>query len=115
MSTLARPLSPTLDNTSPSHAASITVRSVVCFAIQVVLNMSMLSVTAFACFVWCVPSTILLGLAASVEATASHRLLKRARSRLQPTTSTNEMQAEPSYSQAMSCACTTYGLGAPAA
>lgn len=115
MSTLARPLNPAVDNTSPSHTAPITVQSVVCFAIQLVLNMSMLSVTAFACFVWCVPSTILLGLAASVEATASHRLLKRARTRLQPAASGNEMQAEPSHNQAMNCVCTTYGLGAPAA
>ena len=115
MSTLARPLDSTMDNTVPCHTAPITVRSIVCFAIQVVLNMSMLSVTAFACFVWCVPSTILLGLAASVEATVSHRLLKRARTRLQPATSTNEMQPEPSHSQAVNCARTKYGLGAPAA
>ena len=114
MSTLARPLNPTMDNTGPSQTAPITVRSIVCFAIQVILNMSMLSVTAFACFIWCVPSTILLGFAASVEATASHRLLKRARTRLQPATSTNEMQPEPVHSQVVS-ARTMYGLGAPAA
>lgn len=115
MSALARPLNSARDNTLPSHTAPITVRSVVCFAIQVVLNMSMLSVTAFVCFLWCVPSTILLGLAASVEATASHRLLKRARTRLQPATSTNEMQPELDHSQAVNCALTKYGLGAPAA
>lgn len=116
MSRSASPLNITLDDTRPSLTAPITIQSTVCFAIQLVLNMSMLSVTAFACFVWCVPSTILLGLAASFEATVSHMLLKRAQTRLLPVTFTQGMQAETtSCISAVPCAHRTCGLGAPAA
>ncbi|KAL3149361.1 hypothetical protein ABBQ32_002164 [Trebouxia sp. C0010 RCD-2024] len=98
----------------PSNTAPITFQSIVCFAIQVVLNMSVLSLTAFACFVWCVPSTILLGLAASLEATVTHSLLKRARTRLQAATSTGGMQGELLNNPVVN-ADRTYGLGAAAA
>lgn len=78
--------------------------------------MSVLSLTAFACFVWCVPSTILLGLAASLEATVSQSLLKRARRMLPAAAAIERVQAESLNNPAVNSTYSwTYGLGAAAA
>ena len=103
----------------PLHEESITAKSVACFAIQVTLNVSMLSMTAFACVVWCVPSSLLLGLVASVEATLAHTMSKYVRARIQHTPAAVPDSQNRGYwfgpdSQAIVSA-QVYGLGAPAA
>lgn len=103
----------------PLHQEPITAKSVACFAIQVTLNVSMLSMTAFACVVWCVPSSLLLGLVASVEATLTHTMSKYVRARIQHTPAAISDGQNRGYwfgpdSQAIVSA-QVYGLGAPAA
>lgn len=119
MSTSATPLSSTprtlSTNSKSSDSNAITVRGVVCFAIQVALNISLLTVTATACMVWCVPSTLLLGLAASVEATFSNRLAKRARRSIQAVSSNDGDGMQSMCIPHLNCVNRVYGLGAPAA
>ncbi len=106
-------------NASAPQVAGVTVRGVACFAIQLLLNVSMLSVTLVACVLWCVPSSLLLGVVASVEATLDHTRAKRARARLQQSPAViHNTVATGSYAvpfEQLSCVSQIYGLGAPAA
>lgn len=102
-----------------TQTAPITMRGVACFMIQLALNMSLISVTALACVLWCVPSSLLLGIVASVEATIRHTRAKRSRARVQhsPTpvhSATNTDYFATTFGQ-VCCASQIYGLGAPAA
>ncbi|DBA70426.1 TPA: hypothetical protein ACH3X2_011835 [Trebouxia sp. C0005] len=105
------------DSTTPT--APITVRGVACFVVQLALNMSMFSVTAFACLLWCVPGSLLLGIVASVEATINRTVGKRARTRVQQNPAVVHNTADTNYFVTafgqVSCASQIYGLGAPAA
>lgn len=119
------PLEPVHVPTSDSQNASttptppITVRGVACFVVQLALNMSMFSVTAFACLLWCVPGSLLLGIVASVEATIDRTVGKRARTRVHQSPAVAHTTADTDYFVTafgqVSCASQIYGLGAPAA
>ena len=103
---------------STTPTAPITVRGVACFVVQLALNMSIFSVTAFACLLWCVPGSLLLGIVASVEATIDRTVGKRARTRVQnPAVAHTTADTDyfvTAFGQ-VSCASQIYGLGAPAA
>ena len=106
-------------NVHATHTAPITIRGVACFVIQLLLNASLISVTALACVLWCVPSSLLLGVVASVEATIRHTRAKRSRARVQHSatpahSATNADYFATTFGQ-VSCASQIYGLGAPAA
>ncbi|DBA97187.1 TPA: hypothetical protein ACH3X1_014946 [Trebouxia sp. C0004] len=106
-------------NASTTPTAPITVRGVACFVVQLALNMSMFSVTACACLLWCVPGSLLLGIVASVEATINRTVGKRARTRVQQNPAVAHTTADTDFFATafgqVSCASQTYGLGAPAA
>ena len=106
-------------NASTTPTAPITVRGVACFVVQLAFYMSMSSVTAFACLLWCVPGSVLLGVYASVEATIDRTVGKRARTRVQQNPAVAHTTADTdcyvtAFGQ-VSCASQIYGLGAPAA
>jgi len=102
-------------NASATPTAPITVRGVACFVVQLALNMSMFSVTAFACVLWCVPGSLLLGIVASVEATINRTVGKRARTRVQQNPAAAHTTADTDYFVTafgqVSCASQIYGLG----
>ena len=99
-----------------SPVAPITAGGIACFLLQLVLNVSLLSVTFLACVVWCVPSSLLLGVVASVEATLGHTRTKRARARMQQSATTVQSTAAAAIPCGqVSYATQIYGLGAAAA